>query len=144
MMFASCSFLFAYTRNYMANSNYNTSPLCSLHNTVYGKSYLCTYLSFLKRILTSKPSNSFRRPQVTTHEGKAWLTSGLLCEMLGSSTCRNFLSRTVYEILIYRHYSTCHSPFYPTPELQRKQHTLLANKALLNHDTCYNLIPWKQ
>jgi len=30
--------------------------------------------------------------------------SNLLCEMLGSSTCRNFLSRMVYEILTDSHY----------------------------------------
>jgi len=69
----------------------------------------------------------------------------LLCEMLGIHTCRNFLSRTVYEILIYSHYPTSViPPFYPMPELQRGQHTLLANKTLLIHDTCYSLIPCRQ
>jgi len=70
--------------------------------------------------------------------------SSLLCEMLGSRTCRNFLSRTVYET-IYRHYPTSVIPlFYPTPELQREQHTLLVNKTLPNHDTCYSLILCRQ
>jgi hypothetical protein len=71
--------------------------------------------------------------------------SSLLREMLGSRTYRNFLSHTVYEILIYRHYPTSViPPFYHKPVLEREQQRLLANKTLLNHDTCYSLIPRRQ
>jgi hypothetical protein len=71
--------------------------------------------------------------------------SSLMYETLGSRTYRNFQSRTVYEILIYRHYPTSViTPFYPTPELQREQHRLLANKTLFIHYMCYSLIPCKQ
>jgi hypothetical protein len=61
---------------------------------------------FYEEISYIKTVKMFRSLDVKTKQKRNSMAdcSNLLCEMLGSSTCRNFLSRTVYEILTDRHY----------------------------------------
>jgi len=71
-----------------------------IHNTVWRRSYLCTYLNYLNRILTLKPSESSCRPHVKTESKRTvWLNVVADCAKCSVPT----LAETFYHALFLQY-----------------------------------------